>query len=318
MSASNSIPRKKRSTLFIVISASIAIHLLAGGVLAVIKISEVLQKEPEFEAPAMETVKPPPPPPPPPPTPTRTQKSMPRPQPLAAQNPQNLDVPEIQIDRSNINMLSGRGFGGGLGQVGGGVLETMNLEFFGHSMEGDNVIFIIDISGSMIFPERGLDAYEKVADEVVAALQRMNGVRFNIIGFSKGADSFSPNFVRADFLSIERAKNWLKQMDPRNALKPGQTVARGTDFAAYKNGRHQGTRADLALKLAFKERPGLVIFLSDGEPTEKSSKEVIELAKELLQLNSVAINTISYKSKDGQKFLRELADISGGSFTALK
>lgn len=311
-------PLKKRSTLLIVIVVSIAVHVLAGSVLAVIKITEVLQREAEFEAPPMEAVKPPPPPPPPPPTPTRTQKSMPRPQPLAAQNPENLEVPRIEIDRTQINMLSGRGFGGGLGQIGGGVLETMKLEFFGHSMQGDNVLFVIDISGSMIFPQRGLDAYQKVADEVVSTLRNMNGVRFNLIAFSKDANSFSPGFVRADTVSIERAKNWLDQMDPRHALAPGQTKVNGSDFAAYKNGRHQGTRADLALELAFKQNPGLVIFLSDGEPTGMKSGEVIELTKKLLQAKPVAINAISYKSDEGREFLKQLAEISGGSFTALK
>lgn len=110
-----------------VIMVSVGVHLLAGALLAVIKITEVLQKEPEFEAPPLEAVEPPLPPPPPPPTTRTTQKSMPRPQPLAAQNPQNLDVPTIEIDRTNLNMLSGRGFGGGLGTIGGGVLDTANF-----------------------------------------------------------------------------------------------------------------------------------------------------------------------------------------------
>ncbi len=132
--------RKKRGAVFIVIVISIAVHLLAGGVLAVIKITEVLKKEADFEAPPLEAVKPPPPPPPPPPTTSRTQKSMPRPQPLAAQNPLSLDVPTIEIDRSNLNMLSGRGFGGGLGSIGGGVLDTANFNItsfgFDKAVEG--------------------------------------------------------------------------------------------------------------------------------------------------------------------------------------
>lgn len=143
------VQRKKRSTLFVVIAVSVAVHVLAGGVLAVIKITEVLQKEPEFEAPALEAVTPPPPPPPPPPTTSRTQKSMPRPQPLAAQNPQNLDIPEIKIDTTNMNMLSGRGFGGGLGNVGGGVLDTMrSIKLFGTEVSTGGLGVVLDISGS--------------------------------------------------------------------------------------------------------------------------------------------------------------------------
>lgn len=149
MSDAPSNSRKKRSAIFIVIIASIAVHLLVGGVLAVIKITEVLQKTPEFESPPLEAVTPPPPPPPPPPTTTRTQKSMPRPQPLAAQNPQNLDIPKIEIERSDLNMQSGRGFGGGLGDIGGGVLDAMrNFKLFGADISAEGLGVVLDVSGS--------------------------------------------------------------------------------------------------------------------------------------------------------------------------
>lgn len=150
-----SVVRKKRGVAFIVIVASIAVHLLVGGVLAVIKITEVLKKEAEFEAAPLEAVKPPPPPPPPPPTTQRTQKSMPRPQPLAAQNPQNMEVPTIEIDRSNLNMLSGRGFGGGLGDIGGGVMDAItSIQFFGMESSGGKVAILFDAthSGAGVFP----------------------------------------------------------------------------------------------------------------------------------------------------------------------
>jgi hypothetical protein len=142
-------PRKKRSAVYIVILVSIAAHLLAGGVLAVIKITEVLKKEAEFEAPILEAVRPPTPPPPPPPTALRTQKSMPRPQPLVAQNPQNLEVPSIQIDKTNLNMLSGRGFGGGIGTVGGGVIESLRtIKLFGTEVSTGGIGLVLDVSAS--------------------------------------------------------------------------------------------------------------------------------------------------------------------------
>lgn len=163
--------KKKRGAVFIVIAVSIAVHLLAGGVLAVIKITEVLKKEAEFEAPPLEAVKPPPPPPPPPPTTTRTQKSMPRPQPLAAQNPLNLDVPTIEIDRTNLNMLSGRGFGGGLGSIGGGVLDTANLNItsfgFDKQVEGTLAGTLFDFKTSRKGDPLSKTNVSKVSSEFV-------------------------------------------------------------------------------------------------------------------------------------------------------
>jgi hypothetical protein len=130
--------KKKRSAVFIVIVASIAAHVLAGLGLAAFKIVEVLQVEAEFEAPPVVAVKPPPPPPPPPPTTKRAQRSLPRPQPLAVQNPQNMSVPSIEINNSNLTIGGGRGFGGGLGSLGGAVADSIRISSFGfdQAMEG--------------------------------------------------------------------------------------------------------------------------------------------------------------------------------------
>lgn len=316
----NAVVKKKRGAVFIVVVASVAAHLLAGGVLAVIKITEVIQKEAEFEAPPLEAVEPPPPPPPPPPTTKRTQKSMPRPQPLAAQNPQNLDIPAIEIDKSRLNMLSGRGFGGGLGSIGGGVLDTFNMDFFGHSMSGNNVVFVIDMSGSMVKKERGLEGYETVANEVTKAVGEMQGVKFNVVAFGGTVETFEERFVTSDRRSNEQVSNWLKERDPRNALPDGATKAKSSHWKGYKNGRHQGTKAGRALEAAFELNPGLIIFLSDGKPYgDMKEDEIIEMVKEYrANTNPVVINTMSYKSKNGRDFLEELAEVSEGEFTKIE
>ena len=120
--------KKKRSAVFVVIIVSIAVHVVGIGGLAAIKIIEVLQPEQEeFEAPPVVPIKPPPPPPPPPPTTKRAQRSLPRPQPLAVRNPQNMSVPSIEMNSSNVTVGGGRGFGGGLGDVGGAVSDALRL-----------------------------------------------------------------------------------------------------------------------------------------------------------------------------------------------
>ena len=130
--------KKKRSAVFIVIVASVLVHVLAGLGLAAVKIIEVLQPEPEFEAPPIVEMKPPPPPPPPPPTTKRSQRSLPRPQPLAVKNAQNTSVPAIEMNAANLTVGGGRGFGGGLGDIGGAVADSLRITSFGfdRAMEG--------------------------------------------------------------------------------------------------------------------------------------------------------------------------------------
>ena len=130
--------KKKRSAVFIVIVASVLVHVLAGLGLAAVKIIEVLQPEAEFEAPPIVEMKPPPPPPPPPPTTKRSQRSLPRPQPLAVKNAQNTSVPAIEMNAANLTVGGGRGFGGGLGEIGGAVADSLRITSFGfdRAMEG--------------------------------------------------------------------------------------------------------------------------------------------------------------------------------------
>lgn len=119
-------PVKKRSILFIVVVGSIAFHVLGLGILGVIKIvEEVSAPPPEFEAVVADTE--PPPPPPPPPTTRSTRQSMPRPEPLAAQNPLDMAVPQIEISSAEMVMgISGRGGSGGFG-TGGAARASIGL-----------------------------------------------------------------------------------------------------------------------------------------------------------------------------------------------
>ena len=159
--------KKKRSAVFIVIVASIVVHILAGLGLAAVKIIEVLQPEPEFEAPPVVENKPPPPPPPPPPTNKRAQRSLPRPQPLAARNPQNMSVPAIEINNSDLAIGGGRGFGGGLGSLGGAVADSLRISFFGMESTGGNVVILLDCSWS------GAGVFNKTRAELMKTLNMM-------------------------------------------------------------------------------------------------------------------------------------------------
>ncbi len=130
--------KKKRGAVFIVIVVSIGVHVLGLGVLGVMKIVEVISPPTVFEAPPVAAIERPPPPPPPPPTTKRMQRSLPRPQPLAAQNPQNMSVPAISLQDSDLSIGGGRGFGGGLGELGGAVADSIRITSFGfdQAMEG--------------------------------------------------------------------------------------------------------------------------------------------------------------------------------------
>ncbi len=155
---------KKRGAIFIVIVVSVGVHVLGLGIFGVIKIVETISPPPEFEAPPVVEVAPPPPPPPPPPTTKRSQKSLPRPQPLAAQNPQNMSVPAIAMEESDLSF--GRGIGGGLGELGGGIMDRIDVSFFGIE-GGKNVVVLFDRTGS------GMEIFKRTREELLKTIESM-------------------------------------------------------------------------------------------------------------------------------------------------
>lgn len=251
------------------IVASVAIHVLGLGVFGVIKIVETISPPPEFVAAPVEAIKPPPPPPPPPPSTKRATRSLPRPQPLVAQNPRNLSLPAIEMNQSDLTIGGGRGFGGGLGDLGGAVADSIRISFFGRELaEAQDMMFIVDISGSMVQYERGVDGYKTVVQELVKTLDMIKGVgSFNIIAFGLKADLYAREFMEATDDSINEAKRWLRKQDPANALKRGADPHDRNTWREYRDGLHSGTRTDLALKLAFEQKPRVIILPSDGEPS---------------------------------------------------
>ncbi len=316
--------KKKRSAVFIVIVASIAVHVLGGLGLAAVKIIEVLQPEPEFEAPPVVEVKPPPPPPPPPPTTKRSQRSLPRPQPLAVKNAQNTNVPAIEMNDANLTVGGGRGFGGGLGQLGGAVADSLRISFFGVESDIHDVVFVVDMSGSMVFDQRGAEGFRKVVDELVESLEGMErgGGTFNVIAFSGKVERFyQRGFTKVTEASITEARAWLMDRDPAQVLKDknikGKIVPKGV-FKDYKGGRHGGTNADAALKEAFRLKPKLIFFISDGQPTGVKASDVLKSVEKLQPSPKVVINTLSYKSREGRDFLKELAKASEGTYSEVK
>jgi hypothetical protein len=134
VSVKQSVQKKKRqSTIVMIVAVSVVVHIIGLGGLAVIKIVEAINL-PEFEAPPVEALKPPPPPPPPP-TVKRTQRSMPRPPPLAAKNPKNINIPMVQLNAADLNIASGRGTGGGFGEIGGGAMDALRITSFGFDQQ---------------------------------------------------------------------------------------------------------------------------------------------------------------------------------------
>jgi len=309
----------RNGILTLVIAISVGLHVIALVAFGAFKIVESITREEQvFQAPPIEAV--------PQEEPEYTlnieqrnqSSSPPRPNPITVDTP-DLDLPALNID-VNVESTStyGRGTGGFGSGTGAGSIREMaigNLNMFGKEFAGgsDRVMFVIDMSGSMVMNQRGVEGYKIVVKEIVDTIKKMEGNgSFNIIAFAGDSDIFRGSWADATPERITEAEEWLMKRDP----SPYMIEAKGGKPDWPK--KHQGTFAGEALRKAFSKRPNSIIFLSDGDPTGMKEEEIFEMVEDKQGTPKTPIHTISYKSNAGRKFLKKLADENEGEYTEVR
>ena len=320
-------PNQRRNTLVLVLAISVALHLVALILFGAYKVVEtVTRQEQSFEAPPLSA--PPPKPAPPIELMQRNQQSSaPSVAPIVLDTP-DLDLPKldiaIDVQRSSAYGRGAGGFGSGTG--GGASIREMaidieSFEFFGREFktQGDKMLFVIDMSASMIDPRnRGIDGYKIVVAEVIETLESLQRGSFNIIAFAGAVESYRGSFTSLSPSKIRDAERWLLSMDPAPGRIEAEKRGEKPDWTKWKDGRNTGTRTDLAMEVAFDKRPSTIILLSDGVPSKISKEDNYALVQELQSNPKVPIHTISYKSPAAGEFLRILAEQNDGIFTFIE
>jgi len=310
----------RNGILTLVIAISVGLHVIALVAFGAFKLVESITREEQvFQAPPIEQV--------PVERPDYTvnleqrnqTSSPPRPNPITVQTP-DVSLPALNID-VNVDSSSayGRGTGGFGSGTGGGIREMAldNLKMFGKEFAGgtDRVMFVIDMSGSMVMAERGAEGYKIAVEEIIETLGDMVGRgSFNIIAFAGDTDLFRGSWTNVTEARIKDAEQWLMARDPSPVL----LKARRSDGRPDWPEKHQGTYAGEALQKAFSKRPNSIIFLSDGDPTGMSEEEIHKMVADKQSSRKIPINTISYKSKSGRKFLQTLAEQNNGTYTEVR
>jgi von Willebrand factor type A domain len=219
---------------------------------------------------------------------------------LASMNGKTLGDMASKIDGAAKGLAS---MGGGLKRVGG------RMKFMGVQSAGTSVVFVVDVSGSMISGEKSVKTYEVLEREVIKFIKDLDEKSaFGIVVFSKDARSYKQQLVRANREEKERGVNWLKKLTPENYRDPR--------VDEEERAFHHGTRADRGLAEAFEMQPDIIFFVSDGEPTGASPTQILKQVEEsqTAATKKTAINAVAYLADSGQKFMRELAEKNGGTF----
>ena len=268
------------------------------------------------------------------------------------------DMPEMPSATTDV--FANRAIGlGGAGNAfgatgtpgGGGGGGGSGINFFGLRARAKSIVFLVDVSDSMVMPlppglvaaklapgapkpsPKGPQTYKALETEVIRGIRSLDkAMTFSLVCFAGDVEPFKPSLVPANDIEKERAIKWLQAHSPAlnvvASQRDAERVAAGFDKAktgvanSVTKFNHAGTRALAALTFAFAMNPDAICFVSDGEPTDGGYKArdmlpaVEELQKKLPR--PTAINTVAFFADGGFEFMKALADKNQGSFKEIK
>jgi hypothetical protein len=225
--------------------------------------------------------------------------------------------------------------------------RNATTSFFGIPVESKNVIFVLDRSGSMMEPsdwdapaepavstggkpdpaadikkkgDRKMDIARWQLKKAIAQLPE--GAEFNVIFFSHEVVALSDKMLKMSASSRKQAFEWIDKLEPYGGTNPFDALEKALAYAA---GGMSGEKLQ-------KSGVDTICLMTDGLPTAgqvATAKEIVDRIRTLNKTRKVKIHTVGIftvssganaekEKKDreeGLKFLKQLAEESGGKFT---
>ncbi|XP_077995824.1 VWFA and cache domain-containing protein 1-like [Glandiceps talaboti] len=179
------------------------------------------------------------------------------------------------------------------------------------SPEPKNLVVVIDKSGSMGDKHGGKTFMEIAIDAALTVLDTLNpSDRVGVVAFSSNAntlrswsretdylDCFSEQLAQATLANIDFLKDFISSLQPSGNTYYGLALREA--FSLLQ--RSYNAKEDL-------KREQVILFLSDGEPTDSTRDIMREVKSSNEQMeNKVVILTIAFGTSSGISFLADLA-----------
>jgi len=205
--------------------------------------------------------------------------------------------------------------------------EREEARYHGIPLDGEALLFVFDRSNSMSKamersngPSRsGATRIEAAKKELIRALGQLPPTRtLNIVTFAKQAHSFSPEMLRATPANVERAQQWVRDME----LKFGTALYDGLNLGFALAGRPARDRL-------YSASIDTMFVITDGRPkapdvtqpkglVNDGFKRIRREVRRWNLLDRVVVHTIGLGAPLPKKFLEKLASDNGGQFTHIE
>ena len=181
--------------------------------------------------------------------------------------------------------------------------------FFGIESRSKHVVYILDVSGSMQSPDAKNGEQTRIqaaVKELVQAIRSLpDDATFNIIFYNQ---EWRKKMVVATKENKAAAAKWAEEVVAVGATNIFDPLERA--FALAGRGTHD---KEYYVTL------DTIFFLSDGQPNRGrivTPEEIIKQVARMNQLKKVKIHTIGVGRDHDARFMRSLAEMTGGTYVA--
>ncbi|HOP61993.1 MAG TPA: VWA domain-containing protein [Spirochaetota bacterium] len=203
-------------------------------------------------------------------------------------------------------------------------------DYYGVETQGKNIVFLIDISGSMEGRNEG-----NVSDKLRAqAMSKAGSTIGNKIGGFGG--SLVSSAIQKNTTKLASAKRELepairgldvstkftvitfsdKAASWKDSLQSSETSSQLSSIAFIERlSANGGTSALKGLKKAFSVKGvDTIFFLSDGFPSDASSSKILKEVSKMNKRKSITIHSIGLGDNKDEDFMKELAEQNNGFY----
>jgi len=219
--------------------------------------------------------------------------------------------------------------------------------FAGIPTTSTNVLFVIDVSGSMDNLVVEVDKFRDYKDRrrfTIVQTELLNTIEglsrntnFNIVAFATDLKAWKPRLVPANVVNRDSAKSFIRKLRPIGGSEAQELARSGLGGSANLSGGKTNTYKALMYgfgidpekppkgpltgfdKKAMKGALDTMYFLSDGQPSVGKlidTKEIVKAVRQHNQQYRIVIHTIAIGNFQ-KDFLQEVAMDSGGVFVDL-
>lgn len=179
--------------------------------------------------------------------------------------------------------------------------------FYGIKLEGNGLLFILDVSGSMDVDGRISKLRGQISNILNVLSSRPTRLRYGILTFSDGVEScFSRGGVSEN---NDKARETAQRFVDRLTADGGTSMVAAFTHAAQK------VLPDSNLDTIY--------FLTDGDPSDGTPEMVLDAVRRVFQRHQCRVHCIAIGEDEPAQFgekslLEQIAALTSGSFTRVK